>query len=199
MKHLGKKTAAGAATLLTVFTLNANEANEKNIDLEVLNTQGVEITIPAPAAEQTDATFTGFNDAVEGKAETDPPNKGVQINDQLKGQGATKATEVAAAVSTKNVMVAAVLSEDPKFLKMVENTMNTHIADGRKRVLIIHGDPVSGGTSKVDVWANGTRGASFAFFGDKLDDTGLKLYKSTKEVYKEKIKTTPVVAANIPR
>jgi len=74
MKHLGKKTTAATATILTVFSLNANKASDKiNIDLEVLNMQGVEITIHATTVEQTnDATFTGFNDAVSQNKKEDP-------------------------------------------------------------------------------------------------------------------------------
>lgn len=70
MKNFGKTTAT-AGTILTVFSLNANKGPDKtNLDQEVLNTQGVEITIHATTVGQTnDATFTGFNDAVEDKAD----------------------------------------------------------------------------------------------------------------------------------
>lgn len=113
--------------------------------------------------------------------------KEVFINDQYRGQGIKDAITASGLVSKKNVLVATVLSDDPKFLKMVVDVMNTNIADGRRRVMIVHGDAPESGFSKVDLWANGKRGDSYIFTGQDLDDTGLKLYKSTKEIYKNRI------------
>ncbi|MDO5970292.1 hypothetical protein Q4Q35_10790 [Flavivirga aquimarina] len=124
---------------------------------------------------------------------TKNPHDKVHVFD-MTGQGIGKAFRSSHISSQRKggILIATVVSDVPEFFKLVKDVMNDNIAAGRRRLMIVHAGGAKGEgieSSMVALYANGETGDVYYFEGDgeKLKDTGTKLFFSVKSLYEKEI------------